>query len=348
MNSRDLVSQRLHNQKLSAPDFRKPVEVVRWFGAVQSQDFEAAKWALALRMQSATNVEIEDAFNRGKILRTHVMRPTWHFVAPDDIRWLLSLTAPRVNLRCGPNYRKLELDDAIFKRSRKVLENALRNGKHLTRAELRKRLNESGVAANDTIRLAHILIRAELDGVVCSGPRIGKQFTYALLDERVGSAEKIDRDEALANLTRGYFRSHGPATLQDFSWWSGLSVADAKRGLELIQLKQAAVEEKVFWTSRSSKAPRQWSTVAHLLPVYDEFFVAYKDRQTVFGTQDGKPALTSWDLLGPTVIIDGKAVGTWKRTNDRKSIDVKLIKALKKMERAAVAQAVTRYTEFSK
>ena len=348
MNSRDLVSQRLHNQKLSAPNFRKPVEVVRWFGAVQSQDFEAAKWALALRMQSATNAGIEEAFNRGKILRTHVMRPTWHFVAPDDIRWLLSLTAPRVNLRCGPNYRKLELDDAIFKRSRKVLENALRNGKHLTRAELRKRLNESGVAANDTIRLAHILIRAELDGVVCSGPRIGKQFTYALLDERVGSAEKIDRDEALARLTHCYFRSHGPATLQDFSWWSGLSVADAKRGLELIQLEQAAVEEKVFWTSRSSKAPRQWLNVAHLLPVYDEFFVAYKDRQTVFGTQDGEPALTSWDLLGPTVIIDGKAVGTWKRTNDKKSIDVKLIKALKKTERAAVAQAVTRYTEFSK
>ena len=348
MNSRDLVSQRLHNQKLSAPNFRKPVEVVRWFGAVQSQDFEAAKWALALRMQSATNAGIEEAFNRGKILRTHVMRPTWHFVAPDDIRWLLALTALRVNLRCGPNYRKLELDDAIFKRSRKVLENALRNGKHLTRAELRKRLNESGVAANDTIRLAHILIRAELDGVVCSGPRIGKQFTYALLDERVATAEKIDRDEALAKLTHCYFRSHGPATLQDFAWWSGLSVADAKRGLELIQLEQAAVEEKVFWTSRSSKAPRQWLNVAHLLPVYDEFFVAYKDRQTVFGTQDGEPALTSWDLLGPTVIMDGKAVGTWKRTNDKKSIDVKLIKALKKTERAAVAQAVTRYTEFSK
>src|ERR1051325_3107783 len=170
MNSRDLVAQRLHNQKLSAPDFRKPLEVVRWFGAVQSQDFEAAKWALALRMQSATNAAIEDDFNRGKILRTHLMRPTWHFVAPDDIRWLLELTAPRVNLKCAPNYRKLELDDAVFKRSRKVLEKALRNRKYLKRSELRQKLNESGIAANDTIRLAHILIRAELEGVVCSGP----------------------------------------------------------------------------------------------------------------------------------------------------------------------------------
>ena len=112
----DLMPQRLHNQKLSSPDSRKPVDVVRWFGAIQAQDFEAAKWALALRMQSATNAGIEEAFNRGTILRTHVMRPTWHFVAPADIRWLLDLTAPRVNLRCGPNYRKLELDDAVFKR----------------------------------------------------------------------------------------------------------------------------------------------------------------------------------------------------------------------------------------
>src|SRR3954447_4878823 len=166
MTRLDLLAQRLYNQRLSSPHFQKPVDVVRWFGAVQSQDFEAAKWALALRMQSATNAGIEEGFHRGTILRTHLMRPTWHFVAHDDIRWLLALTAPRVNLRCGPNYRKLELDAAVFRRSRKVFEKALRNGKHLTRSELRKRLNDAGVAANDTIRLAHILIRAELDGLV--------------------------------------------------------------------------------------------------------------------------------------------------------------------------------------
>lgn len=316
---------------------------------MQSQDFEAAKWALALRMQNATNAGIGEAFNRGTILRTHLMRPTWHFVAHDDIRWLLELTGPRVNLRCGPNYRKLGLDDAEFKRSRKVLEQALKNGKHLTRSELRKRLNESGVAANDTIRLAHILIRAELDRVVCSGPRIGKQFTYALFEDRASAAKKIDRDEALAKLTRCYFTSHGPATLQDFVWWSGLSVADAKRGLELVerQLEKVLVEEKVYWKFRSSDAPRKSLNAAHLLPVYDEFFVAYKDRQVVFDPQDGKPSLTSWDLLGPTIIINGMAAGTWKRTSDKKSIEVKFTRALKKTEQAAVSQAANRYAEFA-
>jgi hypothetical protein len=349
MTRLDLLVQRLHNQGLSSPRFRNPVEVVRWFGAVQSQDFEAAKWALALRMPQATNAGIEEGFNRGTILRTHLMRPTWHFVAHDDIRWLLALTAPRVNLRCGPNYRKLELDDAVFKRSRKVFEKALQNDKHLTRAELRKRLNESGVEANDTIRLAHILIRAELDGVICSGPRAGKQFTYALLEERASASEKIDRDEALARLTQRYFRSHGPATLQDFAWWSGLTTADARRGVEVVerQLDKVPVGEKVYWQLRSRDVPRQPLNTAHLLPVYDEYFVAYKDRQVIFDSPDGKAPLTSWDLLGPTVLVDGMAVGTWKRTDDKKSIELNFIRTLKKAERAAVAEATARYAEFS-
>lgn len=320
------------------PEFRKPVEVVRWFGAVQSQDFEAAKWALALRMQSATNAAIEEAFNRGTILRTHVMRPTWHFVAREDIRWLLDLTAPGVNVRCGSGYRMFELDDAVFKRSRKVFERALRDGKHLSRAELRRKLNESGVAANDGVRMGHILIRAELDRVICSGPRIGKQLTYALFDERVPATKMIDRDEALAKLTRLYFRSHGPATLQDFVWWSGLSTAGAKRGLELVRLEKLTVEEKVYWNIRSSEA-QGGSTTAHLLPVFDEYFVAYKDRESVFELQPGK---STWDSLGPAIVINGVAAGTW----NKRLVDLKFSRALKKTERLAIAQATARYAEF--
>jgi len=234
MNSSDVVSQRLNNQKLSSSEFKKPVDVVRWLGAVQAQDFNGAKWALALRMRGATDADVETAYNDGQILRTHVMRPTWHFVAPEDIRWLLQLTAPRVNVRCGPNYRKLELDTATLKRSNKILTKALQGGKHLTRSALKKVLNSSGIAADDTVRMAHILLRAELEGLVCSGPRIGKQFTYALLEERVPSTTALTRDEALAKLTQRYFTSHGPATLQDFIWWSGLTTADARHGVEMI------------------------------------------------------------------------------------------------------------------
>ncbi|HSE16425.1 MAG TPA: winged helix DNA-binding domain-containing protein [Pyrinomonadaceae bacterium] len=344
MNRVDLVSRRLHNQRLSAPNFRKAVEVVRWFGAVQSQDFDAAKWALALRMRRATNDSIEDAFNRGEILRTHVMRPTWHFVAREDIRWLLELTAARVDLRSGPGYRKFELDDTVFKRSHKVLEQALKNGKHLPRSELRRKLNESGVAADDGVRLAHILIRAELDRVVCSGPRIGKQFTYALFDERVPETKPVDRDEALARLTQLYFQSHGPATLQDFVWWSGLSTAEAKRGLELVELEKALAGDKVYWSLRSiDTAPAASQTAAHLLPAFDEYFVAYKDRQPAFDPHDEKQSLTIRDVLGPTVIIDGTVAGRWKKT---KSIEVKFTRDVKKTERVAVEQATARYAAF--
>src|SRR5678816_659897 len=149
MNTSDVLRQRLHNQKLSSSEIENPADVVRWLGAVQAQDYGAAKWALALRMRNATHALIEDAFNEGRIIRTHLLRPTWHFVAPEDVRWLLELTAPHVNRRSGSGYRMFELDDAVFKRSNKILTKALRGGKHLTRATLRDAFNKAGVAADN-------------------------------------------------------------------------------------------------------------------------------------------------------------------------------------------------------
>ena len=345
MNRSDLISKRLNNQKLSAPEFQQPVDVVRWMGAVQAQDFNGAKWALALRTRKATNTGVEEAFNRGEILRTHVMRPTWHFVAPEDIRWLLHLTAARVNLRAGPNYRQFELDAAVFKRTHKALTKALQGGNHLTRATLKSVLNRAGIDANDPVRLAHILLRAELDGVICSGPRAGKQFTYALLEERVPPAKTLNRDEALAEITRRYFRSHGPAPLQDFVWWSGLTVAEARRGIAEVEpkLEKEELDEKVYWGPRPTRAKSKYE--AHLLPAYDEYFVAYKDREIVVEHKHGKPALSVWDVLGPTLIINGIAVGRWKRT-DSGNIELDASRALKKSEKLALKQAAARYSAF--
>jgi len=334
---RDVVSQRLDNHKLSSSEFRKPVDAVRWLGAVQAQDFYGAKWALALRMRKATDALVEKAFNEGEILRTHLLRPTWHFVAPDDIRWLLQLTGPRINVRCGPNYRKYELDTATLKRTNKALIKALQGGKHLTRSALKKVLNRIGIAADDTVRMAHILLRAELDGVVCSGPRIGKQFTYALLEERVPVAKTLSRDEGLAKLTQRYFTSHGPATLQDFIWWSGLTAADARHGVGLVDrhLKQELIDEKVYLSPRAIKVPKPTHS-AHLLPAYDEYTVAYKDRQAISAQNDG--------LLGPIVIVDGRPAGTWKRTNDQ--VDLNLSPNLKESDHLAITHAADRYAAF--
>ena len=339
MNASEILQARLQNQKLATANLERPSEVVRWFGAVQAQDFNAAKWALGLRMSGATDALIEAAFNKGEILRTHLLRPTWHFVTPEDIRWLLELTAPRVNLRCAPNYRKFELDNAIFKRTNKALTKALQGGKHLTRSALKTVLNKSGVVVDDPVRLAHVLLRAELDGVVCSGPRSGKQFTYALLEERVPATKPLTRDEALARLTERYFKSHGPASVPDFVWWSGLTTTDAKHGIEIVDrdLREEVVDGKTYWTPRSAATPSKPKPSAHLLPAFDEYNVAYKDRQLVL---NGREEITTWDLLGPIIIVDGKVAGTWKRTT------LNVFNGFNKSDMTAITKAADRYTTF--
>lgn len=347
-----IISDRLRNQKLSSAAFQQPADVVRWFCAVQAQDFRAAKWALGLRMRSATNANVEEAFNRGEILRTHLLRPTWHFVAPEDIRWLLAFTGPRVNMRCGSYFRQFELDETVFKRSNRALANALKGGKYRTRPELKGVLNRSGVAADDNMRLTAILFRAELDGVVCSGPRRDKQFTYALLEERAPAGKKLSGDEALAELTQRYFVSHGPATLQDFVWWSGLTMNDARRGIEILdcQFKQTLIDTIPYWRLNSRKRdgnPLRGRLEARLLPAFDEYNVAYKNRAVVL---DPKVAslVTNWDALGPTITLNGQIVGTWKAQLNSSSlkIDLNLLRALSKSESSAIAAAAEKYADF--
>lgn len=331
------------------------MEVVRWMGAVQAQDYYGAKWALALRMRNATDASVEQAFNEGQIIRTHLLRPTWHFVAPEDIRWLLQLTGPRVNLKCGSAFRRFELDAAVFKRANRALIKALEGGKHIARNELRVALDRAGVTTGDNIRFQHILIRAELDGIICSGPRQGKQFTYALLEERVPPGNPLTRDEALVEITRRYFTSHGPANLQDFVWWSGLTTADARRGIGFLDsdLRKATVDDKTYYApsataGRSAKIRAPRSNAPHashppnLLPAFDEYNVAYKDRGIV------NDLMPTWNALGPTVIVDGKVVGTWKASANKTSvkIDVSSARPLSKPETTAITEAAERYAAF--
>ena len=223
----DLIRRRLANQRLLRSSFRTPAEVVSWLGAMQSQDYPGAKWAIGLRA-AVTDEDVERAVDEGAIVRTHILRQTWHFVARDDIRWMLALSGPRVNAISAHYYRKMELDERTFTRSRTVFERALRDGRSLTRPELGAALRREGITASGT-RLAFLTMRAELDAVICNGPRRGKQFTYALLEERVPHAPSIDRETALATLARRYFTSHGPATLEDFAQHPDLTSPPAGR-----------------------------------------------------------------------------------------------------------------------
>jgi hypothetical protein len=347
----DLVQQRLLNQRLIGQRFKRPEDAVRWMGAVQAQDYPGAKWALAQRTRDATDASIDESFAKGTILRTHVMRPTWHFVMPADIRWMLSLTAPRVNAAMAYYYRQAEVDDTLIARTNAVLRKALRGGKQLTRTELGAVLQKAGISATG-LRLGFIVARAELDAVVCSGALRGKQHTYALLEERVPETKVLTRDEALVELTRRFFTSHGPAQLIDFVWWSGLTMADTKKGVELAksELAQQVLEGKTYWFNPSMKiAGAAPGTQIHMLPNYDEYFIAYKDRSA---------ASNPWHFLEPSAIVrylygyivvrNGLVIGGWKRRmeKDRVVIEVRLPQTLDRKGREALKIASEEYSSY--
>jgi hypothetical protein len=320
---------------------------VAWLGAVQAQDYPGAKWAIGQRMRHATDEVIEQAFTEGSILRTHVLRPTWHFVAPADIRWMLELTAPRVKGAIGFNCRRMSMDDALFKRTQKALVAALRGGRQLTRDALRHVIQRAGIATDD-VRLVLILMRAELDGVICSGARIGKQFTYALLDERVPGGNALTRDEALAELSRRYFTSRGPATVQDFVCWSGLTAADAKAGIEMAgrRLVREAIDGTTCWRSSSTQAVARGPGTAYVLPAYDEYLVAYKDRSAAIDPAHSAEGTNL--ILGPTIVLNGRVVGTWKPVPAKDAVIVTLnpFAALRGTARQAILNAARRYGTF--
>ncbi len=350
MTNLDIAHRRLHNQLITRPMFEKPDDVVKWLGAVQAQDYAGAKWALGLRMQGVTDDVIEQAFADGSILRTHVMRPTWHFVAPADIRWLLALTAPRVNALNAYYYRKLELDDAVFTCCNAALVKALQGGKQLTRPELVSVLRQEGIVSDDILRFTLIIMHAELDGIICSGARRGKQFTYALLDERVPTTKNLDRDEALAEFARRYFTSHGPATLQDFVWWSGLSAADAKAGLEMVtsQLMHEVIGSQTYWFSASMPSVKDISQTVHLLPNFDEYTVGYTDRSAVFEASDAAKFDARGNVLNHVIVLNGRVVGTWKRTIKKDTVIVtpNFFAPLNEAETRAFVAAANRYGAF--
>ena len=345
----DIVRRRLANQFLAAPGPKKASDVVRALGAVQAQDYAGAKWALAQRTRGATDADVERELSLGSILRTHVLRPTWHFVAPVDIRWMLALTAPRVNAAMAYYDRVLELDATVFRRSNAALTKALAGGKHLTRAELGKVLAKAGIGVTSGQRLGHLMMRAELDAVVCSGPRQGKQFTYALLEERVPPAKPLERDEALLELTRRYFTTREPASARDFAWWSGLSMSDVKRGIQIAgrELEPVTLDGQDFLIAERStpKSPPS----AHLLPNYDEYFIGYKNRSAIGQRLGNAKAVTGGNaLIAHVVFVDGQLVGGWKRIFEKKGvvIELELVARITAAEKARITAVARRFGDF--
>jgi hypothetical protein len=343
-----LITHRLHTQRLISPKFAKVAEVASFFGAVQAQDLLASLWAVGQRVADATEATVERAIEEGAILRTWPLRGTIHYVTPADVRWLLMLTAERTIRGAAGRHRQLGLNEEDFARSRKALGRALEGGRRLERHQAYATLEAAGVSTEGQ-RGIHILGRLALEGVLCIGPRQGKQPTFVLLDEWVPQSREMSRDEALAELARRYFTSHGPATLADYVWWSGLTLTEARAGLEAIQgeLEREDFDTVTYWFAPGEQSDFP-SPVAHLLPVYDEYAVGYKDRSAILSPEHAARPDAGNGIFRPPILIDGQIVGTWTRKvkKGRVAISPNLFRSLTRDEQAAFHAAADRYGAF--
>ena len=314
---------RLRSQQLVNPVFNDPRELVAWMGAVQGQEYNMAKWAVGLRLKKPDIRKVEEALEKGEILRTHVLRPTWHLVVAEDIRWMLKLSAKRVKLAYDSYWKNHGISEALYIKSLEVIMRALEGNRCLTRQEIGGVLNQAGsVVADDLVK--YFLGRAEVDGVVCSGVDKGNKRTYALLEERVPPMKELHKEEALAKLAIKYFRSHSPASLLDFIWWSGLSITEAKQAVGLID--EELITERIEGTDwlihescgRNIRAKR----VVHLLPSYDEYLISYKDRSMMLEPEYYSKAFNTFGIFHPVILYNGKIVGNWNKSARKKQFEI--------------------------
>lgn len=323
----DIALTRLKSQHIGGTEFTSPKAIVSWMCAMQAQDFPMAEWAIGVRLPGSQVSLIEAAINNGEILRTHLLRPTWHFVASEDIHWLLELSAPQIKASQRARDRDLELTVAVYNKSNATIEKALSSRGHLTREELMVELETVGIAT-DQNRASHLLMRAELEKIICSGAILRGKPTYALLAERVLKTKVLTKEEALAELARRYFTSRSPATLQDFSWWSGLPARDAGHALDLIKSKfyPEHINSRTYWLAPDLALPQASQHQVHLLPTYDECILSYSDRGASIPSalESHMKEISDRGVFRPIIVVNGQVTGIWKRTIKKDGILVEI------------------------
>lgn len=321
MASVDIARRRVVAQRVTGEPCEDAAQAVSALGAVQAQDYLGSLWAIGLRTRGAVEADVERAIAERSIVRTWPMRGTLHVVAAADVRWMLKLLAARPMAAAAARHRQLGLDGAMFARSRDALARALRGAKRLTRDAAYRVLAAARVPTEGQ-RGIHVLQQLSHEGLLCHAAREGKQQTFALLDEWVPPARAVGREEALERLAHRYFTGHGPATLEDLAWWSGLAAADAREALELAKprLRREVVGGTIYYRSREAPRGRRGRAPgARLLPAFDELLVGYRDRSA---TLDPSFADRVHHLLSPTVVVDGRVVGTWTRTIGKDAVVV--------------------------
>jgi len=347
MDTTQLLQRRAHAQGIDAR-FETPQDVVRGLLAMQAQDYLGSLWAVGLRMRDPSQAAVEAAIAQRRIVRTWPMRGTLHLLVADDVRWMLELLAARSIARdAGRLVRQHGLDAAALQRCRKVIAKVLRDGQPVQRSAVYQALDDAGIVTAQQ-RGLNITGRLAQEGLICGGPRDGKQPTFVLLDAWVPQAPAKSRDEALAQATLRYFSSRGPATAQDFAWWSGLTLKDAQAGLAMAgnRLAQDTIDGRTYWRAPDAAAASANSVV--LLPPFDEYLLAYADRSAALDPAHGKQVLGVNGLVSASIVVDGKVAGIWKRVlrKDAVSIAASPFAPLKQPQAKALVAAARHYGDF--
>ncbi len=337
---------RLAAHGLLEPTFQSPLDCVSHMVAMQAQDPAMVKWAVGMRVKNGTELQVNKALDKGEILRTHLLRPTWHLVAARDILWLLDLTAPRILSGMKSRHKELGLTTKLLTKSITIIQRALIEHKVLTREEILAEFAKAKIDTGEN-RASHLLVFAELQGLICSGKSKNGKTTFTLLENRVKRTQSLNRQEALVKLAKGYFKSHGPATLQDFNWWSGLSATEARYALENIKngLTEINFNGQTYYSDPTIRVTATNSEQVRLLPAFDELVISYKERTMMLEAEHHKKAISVNGIFYPTIIKDGRAIGTWKRTTAKDKVLVEM-HPFGKSSPAKLKKAATGYGYF--
>ena len=338
------------SHQLANPGFDSPKELFSWMGAIQAQDYNMSKWAIGIRLKSATIETVNRALRQGEILRTHIMRPTGHNVAAEDIRWMLKLSASRIR-SANDSYAKgrdLEITEQTYTKAHRLLEKILEGNKSLTKQEIEQEFSKAGLPADDH-RMTRFMLHAETEGIVCSGQDKGNKPTYALLEERVPPVKELHKEEALAKLATSYFRSHSPASLEDFTWWSGLSISEARQAVGLIRpdlFTDKSLPETLF-IHKSANIDTKADNILHFLPSFDEYLISYKDRTAVLDPEHSPKAFNRFGTFYPVIMHEGKIAGNWNKSVKKTSINIETsFFNTKSIDKKLIEAAGNKYKEF--
>lgn len=348
MRPESISAFRSLNQQISTQKFKTGKDIACWMGAIQAQDYNMVKWAFGIRLPDSTEKSINEEIDSGRIIRTHLLRPTWHFVSSDDIFWIQKLSADHIRSALSYRDNQLGLTSRIFSKTNSAIENILKNNNHLTREELFSELVRSGQKLKRE-QASHIFVRAEIEGIICSGKQKKGKPTFTLLHEWVPENKKrYTRDESLKELGYIYFMSRGPATVQDFSWWSGLSIREARLGLEYNKsvLFSEVFDDQTFWFSNPQVNLELIKEKVFLLPSYDESLLSYRDRSASISDNNHKKAVSNNGIFYPVILSDNQIAGTWKRKSKRDNVIISTNLFKTKLPPESMENAINRYSMF--